>query len=104
MKEIPKFYNDLDLTLKEIKYLLSRGVKDRKHNFHYTVLSTIKNNTPESRTVILSFTEEIFELNVHSDLRSDKIDQIEKNNKVSCLFYDDKKIQQESMNSKIRKL
>ena len=27
--------------------------------------------------------EEIFELNVHSDLRSDKIDQIEKNNKVS---------------------
>ena len=53
MKEIPKFYNDLDLTLKEIKYLLSRGVKDRKSNFHYTVLSTIKNNTPESRTVIL---------------------------------------------------
>ena len=92
MKEIPKFYNDLDLTLKEIKYLLSRGVKDRKSNFHYTVLSTIKNNTPESRTVILrSFNEEIFELNVHSDLRSDKIDQIEKNNKVSCLFYDDKK-------------
>ena len=92
MKEIPKFYNDLDLTLKEIKYLLSRGVKDRKSNFHYTVLSTIKNYTPESRTVILrSFNEEIFELNVHSDLRSDKIDQIEKNNKVSCLFYDDKK-------------
>ena len=106
MKEIPKFYNDLDLTLKEIKYLLSRGVKDRKSNFHYTVLSTIKNNTPESRTVILrSFNEEIFELNVHSDLRSDKIDQIEKNNKVSCLFYDDKKNSNKNQwNSKIRKI
>ena len=92
MKEIPKFYNDLDLTLKEIKYLLSRGVKDRKSNFHYTVLSTIKNNTPESRTVILrSFNEEIFELNVHSDLRSDKIDQIKKITKFRVCFMTIKK-------------
>ena len=33
----------------------------------------------------------MFELNIHSDLRSEKINQIEKNNNVSCLFYDDKK-------------
>ena len=47
----------------------------------------------------------IFELNVHSDLRSDKIDQIEKNNKVSCLFYDDKKNSNKNQwNSKIRKI
>ena len=39
MKELPKFYNDLDLTLQEIDYLLSRGVKDRKSSFHYTILS-----------------------------------------------------------------
>ena len=37
----PKFYNDLDLTLQEIDYLLSRGVKDRKSSFHYTMLSTL---------------------------------------------------------------
>ena len=49
----PKFYNDLGLTLQEIEYLLSRGVKDRKSCFHYTMLCTINNKTPESRTVIL---------------------------------------------------
>ena len=53
MRELPKFYNDLDLTFQEIKDLLSRGVKDRKSSFHYTMLSTINNKNPESRTVIL---------------------------------------------------
>ena len=92
MKEIPKFYNDLDLTLQEIEYLLSRGVKDRKSCFHYTMLSTVNNKIPESRTVILrSFNKDVFELNIHSDSRSEKINQIEINNNVSCLFYDDKK-------------
>jgi len=92
MKEVPKFYNDLDLTLQEIENLLSRGVKDRKSCFHYTMLSTINNKTPECRTVILrNFNKDIFELNIHSDSRSEKINQIEINNNVSCLFYDDKK-------------
>ena len=92
MIELPKFYNDLDLTLKEIEYLLSRGVKDRKSSFHYTMLSTINDKFPESRTVILrNFNKDRFELNIHSDLRSGKINQIENNNNVSCLFYDDKK-------------
>ena len=89
MKELPKFYNDLDLTLQEIDYLLSRGVKDRKSSFHYTMLSTINNNFPESRTVILrNFNKDMFELNIHSDLRSGKINQIEINSNVSCLFYE----------------
>ena len=92
MREPPKFYNNLDLTLQEVKDLLSRGVKDRKSSFHYTMLSTINNKTPESRTVILrDFNKDMFELNIHTDLRSGKINQIEINNNVSCLFYDDKK-------------
>ena len=92
MKELPKFYNNLDLTLQEIEYLLNRGVKDRKSSFHYTMLCTINNKTPESRTVILrNFNKDKFELNIHSDSRSGKITQIESNNNVSCLFYDDKK-------------
>ena len=92
MKELPKFYNNLDITFEEIKYLLNRGIKDRKSCFHYTVLSTVNNAFRESRTVILrSFNEEIFELNIHSDLRSKKINQLAKNNNISCLFYDDKK-------------
>ena len=56
------------------------------------MLSTINNNFPESRTVILrNFNKDMFELNIHSDLRSGKINQIEINSNVSCLFYDDKK-------------
>ena len=103
MKELPKFYNDLDLTLQEIDYLLSRGVKDRKSSFHYTMLSTINNNFPESRTVILrNFNKDMFELNIHSDLRSGKINQIEINSNVSCLFYDDKKKIQIRINGKAK--
>ena len=56
------------------------------------MLCTINNKTPESRTVILrNFNKDKFEINIHSDLRSGKINQIENNNNVSCLFYDDKK-------------
>ena len=45
MKELPKFYNNLDLTLEEIKGLLSRGVKDRKSGFHNFVMCNLIENT-----------------------------------------------------------
>ena len=44
MRELPKFYNDKDKTLCELKGLLQRGVKDRKSNFHYTTLCTVNEN------------------------------------------------------------
>ena len=40
MKEIPKYYDNLDLTLEEILGLIQRGVKDRKSGFHNFVLAT----------------------------------------------------------------
>ena len=67
------------------------------------MLSTINNNFPESRTVILrNFNKDMFELNIHSDLRSGKINQIEINSNVSCLFYDDKKKIQIRINGKAK--
>lgn len=93
MRELPSFYNDLDLTFKETIGLLKRGVKDRKSCFHYTTLCTVdEKHNPRSRTVILrNFDEENFLINIHSDSRANKIKEIEMNNNVSLNFYDDKK-------------
>ena len=96
MKEIPKFYNSLEETKKEIFSLLFQGIKKRKSNFHNTVLTTIGiDNKPKSRTVVLrNFSEDNLTISIHSDLRSTKIIEIEQNNNISLLFYDpQKKIQ-----------
>lgn len=93
MKQLPTFYNDLDLTFNEIIGLLKRGVKDRKSCFHYTTLCTVDEKyNPRSRTVIArNFDEEKFLINIHSDSRANKIKEIEMNSNVSLNFYDDKK-------------
>ena len=93
MKELPEFYNDIDKTLLEITSLLSRGVNDRKSNFHYTTLCTVDSNSkPQARTVVFrNFNTEKFYLHIHSDFRSKKINEIKNNSHVSLVFYDDKK-------------
>ena len=93
MKEIPKFYNDLNEVEKEIFSLLNQGVKKRKSNFHNLALGTTSlKNFPDLRTVVLrGFSEKEMIISIHSDSRSKKIKHIEKNNSVSLLFYDDKK-------------
>ena len=76
-KELPKFYNDIDETFDEIKSLLSRGVKDRKSNFHYTTLVQLVKPKPQARTVIFRhFDSEKFHISIHSDYRSKKIKEI----------------------------
>ena len=84
MREIPKFYNDLNEIEKEIYSLLHQGVKKRKSNFHYLALGTTSSeNFPELRTVILrDFSQKEMIIKIHSDSRSIKIKHIEKNNNV----------------------
>ena len=93
MKEIPKYYDNLDLTLEEILGLIQRGVKDRKSGFHNFVLATSSfKNEPDARTVVLrGFDSEKMEISFHSDLRSQKINQLIKNKNVCLVFYDEKK-------------
>ena len=93
MKELPNYYNDLDLTLKEILGLIQRGVKDRKSGFHNFVVATSSfQNTPDARTVVLrGFDSKKMEISFHSDLRSHKINQLNKNKNVCLVFYDEKK-------------
>ena len=93
MKEIPRFYNSLEETKKEIFSLLFQGVNKRKSNFHNTVLNTIGiDKKPKSRTVVLrNFSEEDLTINIHSDLRANKINELNENNNTSLLFYDHQK-------------
>ena len=96
MKEIPKFYNCLDETLKEIISLLFQGFKKRKSNFHNTVLCTVTSDLkPEARTVVLrNFSMDDFTIKIHSDKRSNKILDISKNKNTCLVYYDpSKKIQ-----------
>ena len=93
MKELPKYYDNLELTLEEILTLCQRGVNDRKSGFHNVVLSTVdENNNPDARTVILrGFNSEEMTINIHSDGRAKKINYLKLNKKVCLVFYDDKK-------------
>ena len=92
MKQLPNYYDDLDLTLKEILGLIQRAVKDRKSGFHNFILATSFDNKPDARTVVLrGFDSEKMELSFHSDLRSQKINQLIKNKNVYLVFYDEKK-------------
>ena len=93
MNNFPKFYNCLDETKKEIFSLLFQGAKKRKSNFHNVILNTISlDNKPEARVVVLrKFCNKELTLNIHSDQRSKKIQEIKNNNNVNLTFYDDKK-------------
>ncbi len=93
MKTIPKFYNCLEETKNEIFSLLFQGVKKRKSRFHNVILNTISiERKPEARTVILrKFCRNELTLNIHSDQRSKKIEEIKKNNNVCLIFYDEQR-------------
>lgn len=65
------------------------GVKTSKHDYHSFVLSTIRNNNPDSRTVILrAFDVTSHLMWFHTDRRSKKILDLNKNEQISALFYD----------------
>jgi pyridoxamine 5'-phosphate oxidase len=71
---------------------LTRGVKDRKHNFHTPVFSNINDeNDIESRVVVLrQFDPLSMVLNFHTDFRSPKVYSLIKKNISLFVFYDHK--------------
>ena len=79
-----------DEIYKDIKRNLTRGVKDRKHNFHTPVFCNLNNDGEiESRVVVLrKFDPLKMLLNFHTDFRSPKANNL-KNKKASLfVFYD----------------
>ena len=74
---------------------LTLGLNSGKHPFHIFSVSTVKNNKPDSRTVVLRAVEkENKSISFHTDLRSKKFLQIKESENICALFYDkDSKIQ-----------
>ena len=80
---------------KKIDQLMTQALKDSSHPYRTFSLATVDMKTPSLRTVVLrdfSFDNNYFDC--HSDLRSPKIKELNKNKKFSALFYSsEKKIQ-----------
>ena len=87
---MPKIDENPNSIYTDIKNLLLKAVKDRSHPYHTPVFNnTSIDNITESRIVVLrKFNEKKLILNFHTDYRSPKIQELNKNNKSSFLFYD----------------
>ena len=81
-----------DEIFKDIKRNLTRGVKDRKHNFHTPVFSNVNGvGEIDSRIVVLrNFDPLKMILNFHTDYRSPKAIDLKHNDNSSFVFYDHK--------------
>jgi pyridoxamine 5'-phosphate oxidase len=88
---LPSFYNDLDLTLKEVRALLTSGAQDRNSAAHHPVIASIdRDGRPQQRVMILRDCDwEQRRLRFHTDSRSHKISQIYETPEVSVLVYDE---------------
>lgn len=80
--------------LQELKNELINGYAKRGHPFRYFTLATIYNNTVRLRTVVLRKVLTDFTILIYTDLRSQKVIDIQQNNSISALFYHPKKLLQ----------
>lgn len=87
-------YSELDHILDSIWDSVELGATLSKHPFRRAVLATFDGVSPQMRTVILRYSNrERRCIQIYSDLRSTKIQEISEHPKISLLFYD----QQESI-------
>ena len=71
---------------------LLKGIKIGQHPFHTFNFSTISNDLPSIRTVVLrKANSKSNEISFHTDNRSSKYHEVLANNKVCSLFYDRKR-------------
>ena len=88
----PDYFDNLDKLHDEIVAKLVRGVLDKKSPYRYFVFSTsIKNNVNSRMVVLRNFCSKKWELLLHSDCRSKKLQEIASNRNVSLNFWDPKK-------------
>ena len=82
MNKIKKLYNT------ELTYLAD-AIKDGKSPYHTFTLSSLNNNFPESRTVVLrGVTSTPLKIFFNADYRSPKVKELTKHNVCTALFYD----------------
>ena len=84
-----------EMILDQIWNELTASLEVGGHPFHIFSISTILDNKPDSRNVVLrSVDKNKHRITFHTDVRSNKISQIKNDKNVCALFYDkSKKIQ-----------
>jgi pyridoxamine 5'-phosphate oxidase len=89
--ESAHFYNDLSLTLKEIQRILQDGAMNRHAAAHHPIVATLnQEGQPNQRVMILRECNwPLAHLRFHTDLRSNKIAEINANKSASVLVYDE---------------
>ncbi len=71
---------------------LSKGITIGEHPFHTFNLSSVSDNIPNARTVVLrKVSSKSNEISFHTDIRSSKYNEILSNKNVCALFYDKKR-------------
>lgn len=82
----------LDEVLTSIWHLLFRGAVQKKDPLHTATIGTTDNGISQLRTVVLRKTEKTTrQLYFYTDIRSEKVQQLNKNPTLSWLFYHPKK-------------
>jgi len=91
----PAYYENFDEIIKKIWLMLDDAVTNRSSQFRTPVFICGTQNDFDGRIVVLRKSDQTNKLvQFHSDIRSDKIEKLEKNKKASMLFYDkEEKIQ-----------
>jgi pyridoxamine 5'-phosphate oxidase len=89
-RALPGYYNDLDASLEHAWAMLVRGVSDRRAAFHTPVVATVdERGEPSQRVMVLRAVDPAARLlRFHTDVRSHKLRQLERNPRVTVLFYD----------------
>jgi pyridoxamine 5'-phosphate oxidase len=83
--------NKLDKIEEKIKKEIINSISKKKNSFKNALLSTVSRNKPNLRIVILRDFSNDWNIFFYTDVRSRKIEEIEKNKNVSILLYDDEK-------------
>ncbi len=86
---IPKFYNDLPLSLAEAQRRIGSGATDRRSESHCPSVATLDaNGLPSQRVMILRHVDwTARKLRFHTDARSTKTRTLSERNAASVLFY-----------------
>lgn len=83
----------MDVFFQEIKAELEFGVSEKGHPFRlFSLASMGKDQAIGLRTVVLRKVSSGLRLTFYTDARSPKIEELQKNNSVSALFYDPTKM------------
>lgn len=86
---LPDHYNDIDKIYDEIWSRLKIGKKDRNSEFHQCYVASTGNEFPSVRTVVLRHVDkDLLTIGFHTDIRSNKINEIKHKSNVTVLLYD----------------